>query len=167
MPQEVSPPVTANSDTSEARAEPPWAPELPWLQPFPDDLLEPAAPGATRPDALAVSRETIELAFLLALQHLPPKQRAILILREFLGWSAQETAGMLDASVQSVNAALQRARSAMRTRGATLQHDLRRATPATDSERVLLQRFMDAWERKDAQALTALLRARVSWRSSL
>src|SRR5918999_6181578 len=68
------------------------SPELPWLQPYPDRLLEPAAPTEAEPDAMVVTRETIELAFLAAIQHLLPRQRAILILRDALGWSAQQTA---------------------------------------------------------------------------
>src|SRR5438105_11411385 len=63
LPQDVATPVTATTDTSQARAEPPWAPEIPWLQPFPDSRLEPAAPTETEPEATAISRETIELAF--------------------------------------------------------------------------------------------------------
>jgi RNA polymerase sigma-70 factor, ECF subfamily len=128
MPQDVAPPVTAATDASEARAEPPWATEIPWLQPYPDDLLEPPAPSDTEPDAIVVSRETIQLAFLAALQHLPPRQRAILILREVLGWSSKETATLLDTSVQSVNAALQRARATMRTRTPVGHHDVAPAT---------------------------------------
>jgi RNA polymerase sigma-70 factor, ECF subfamily len=163
MPQDVAPPVTADTDASEARAEPPWAPEIPWLQPYPDDLLEPAAPSETEPDAVVVSRETIRLAFVLALQHLPPRQRAILILREVLGWSAKETAAMLETSVPSVNGALQRARSTMRTRLPRDQDAQSPATAPTAAERDLLRRFMDAWEQKDAHALTALLRDDARW----
>jgi RNA polymerase sigma-70 factor (ECF subfamily) len=163
MPQDVAPPVTAATDASEARAEPPWAPEVPWLQPYPDDLLEPPAPSDTEPDAVVASRETIQLAFLAALQHLPPRQRAILILREVLGWSSKETATLLDTSVQSVNAALQRARSTLRTRMPVGRHDVAPAIALTAVERTLLQRFMDAWERKDAHSLTALLREDARW----
>jgi RNA polymerase sigma-70 factor (ECF subfamily) len=72
MPPDVVPPVTPATDSSRASATPPWRPELPWLQPYPDDRLEPAAPCETEPDAMAISRETIELTFLVALQHLPP-----------------------------------------------------------------------------------------------
>jgi RNA polymerase sigma-70 factor (ECF subfamily) len=163
MPQDVAPPVTAHTDASEARAEPPWAPEIPWLQPYPDDLLELTAPSETEPDAVVVSRETIQLAFLLALQHLPPRQRAILILREVLGWSAKETAALLETTVQSVNGALQRARATMRTRLPAGQDVQAPATALAATERVLLRRFMDAWEQKDAQALTALLRDDARW----
>jgi RNA polymerase sigma-70 factor (ECF subfamily) len=161
MPQDVAPPVTATTDASEARSEPPWAPELPWVQAFPDDLLEPVAPSEMEPEAIVVSRETIELAFIIALQHLPARQRAILILREVLGWSAKETAALLDTTVKSVNAALQRARSTLRT----LQPGERRAVAATQTERErdLLERFMAAWESKDAHAITALLREDARW----
>jgi RNA polymerase sigma-70 factor, ECF subfamily len=94
LPQDVAPPVTAATDPSEARAQPAWAPEIPWLQPYPDGRLEPAAPAETEPEAMVVSRETIELVFLAALQHLPPRQRAILLLRDVLDWSARETAAL-------------------------------------------------------------------------
>ena len=86
------------------------------------------------------------------LQRLPRRQRAILILRDVLGWSAKETAEMLDTSVKSVNAALQRARSTMQTQR-PLGDDRAHVTPATATERVLLRRYMDAWERKDTHAL--------------
>src|SRR5437764_13093316 len=100
LPQDVVAPVTASTDRSEARDEPPWAHELPWLQPYPDHLL---AAADSEPDAAVVSRETIELAYLAALQHLPARQRAIVILRDALGWSANEVAGMLEQSTASVN----------------------------------------------------------------
>src|SRR5688572_26872110 len=123
MPQDVAPPVKAGFDPADARDTPPWAPEIPWLQPAPDHLFELAASSETAPDALIVSRENIELAFLAALQHLPARQRAILILREVLGWSAKETATLLETTVQSVNAALQRARETMRTRRPAGRHE--------------------------------------------
>src|SRR5947209_16916932 len=82
MPSDVVPPVTVATDPSQARDTPPWRPELPWLQPYPDALLDPAAPSDAEPDVMAISRETIELTFLAALQHLPPKQRAVLLLSD-------------------------------------------------------------------------------------
>ncbi len=88
--------------------------EVTWLQPFPDRLLDQVAPPDDEPDAVVVARETIELAFLVAVQHLPPRQRAVLMLRDVLGWSAGESAGVLEASVASVNSALQRARATLR-----------------------------------------------------
>src|SRR5712691_2487898 len=79
-----------------------------WIQPYPDRLLDEIAATDSGPDALVIARETTELAYLAAIQYLPPKQRAILILRDALGWSAKETASLLDESVPSVNSALHR-----------------------------------------------------------
>ena len=90
------------------------AAEIPWLEPYPDRLLEPPAPGIAEPEAVIVARETIELAFLAAIQHLPPRQRAVLILRDVLGWPASETVALLGVSVASVKSALQRARPTLR-----------------------------------------------------
>jgi RNA polymerase sigma-70 factor (ECF subfamily) len=132
--------------------------DLPWLQPYPDRLLDPAAPGDLEPDAVAVARETIELSFLAAIQFLPPKQRAVLLLRDVLGNSAKETAGLLDLSVASVNSALQRARSTLRARLPARRLDWARATGPTDQERAVLRRFMDAHDRADVAAFAALLR---------
>ncbi len=87
--------------------------EVPWLQPYPDRLLDEVAPTDDQPDAVVVARETIELAFLAAMQVLPPRQRAALILRDVLGWPARETASLLDSSVAAANSALQRARATM------------------------------------------------------
>src|SRR6266536_3302820 len=86
--------------------------EVPWLQPYPDRLLDEVAPGEAEPDAAVVARETIELAFLATLQLLPTQQRAALILRDVVGWSAAETARMLETSVAAANSALLRARIA-------------------------------------------------------
>jgi RNA polymerase sigma-70 factor (ECF subfamily) len=163
MPCDVALPVTADTPMSEARDQPTWAPEIPWLQPYPDHLLEPAAPAQDEPETATVSRETIELVFLAALQHLPPRQRAILILRDVLDWSARETASLLDASVASVNSAHQRARATMRAvqpPGRT--GELLPSTP-TDQERALLQTFMHAWERGDTNSMTALLSDDARW----
>jgi len=128
-----------------------------WLEPFPDRLLDQVASSEAGPDALTVERETIELAYLAAIQYLPSKQRAILILRDALGWSAKETAGLLDETVASVNSALSRARSSMRKRlpGERLEWSTL-ATP-TSAEMSLLARYMDATDRADVAALTAML----------
>ncbi len=129
--------------------------EVPWLQPYPDQLLDEVAPSAEQPDAVVVERETIELAFLAAMQLLPPRQRAALIARDVLGWPASDTATLLDTSVAAANSALQRAR-------ATLQENLpaRRAEWSADDpsalERELLDRFIDAHERNDAAAAVAI-----------
>jgi RNA polymerase sigma-70 factor, ECF subfamily len=120
--------------------------DLPWLQPFPDRLL---APPEDEPGAAVVARETIELAFLAAIQHLPPRQRAVLILRDVLDWSAKETAALLDVSVAAVNSALQRARA--RAIPAP-------ARPPAEGERELLRRYIAAHEHRDVAALAELLR---------
>jgi RNA polymerase sigma-70 factor (ECF subfamily) len=132
--------------------------DLPWLQPYPDHLLDQIAPSESQPDAVVVARETIELAYLAAIQYLPPRQRAILLLRDALGWSAKETAGLLEMSVASVNSALQRARSTMRARLPARRLDWAQATGPTEEERSVLERFMDAHDRADVAAFTALLR---------
>jgi RNA polymerase sigma-70 factor, ECF subfamily len=88
--------------------------EIPWLQPYPDQLLEGIASSEDEPDAVLVAKETIELAFIAAIQLLPPRQRVALIARDVLGWSAAETAALLEVSVAAANSALQRARATMR-----------------------------------------------------
>ena len=88
--------------------------EVPWLQPYPDELLEGIAEPEAEPDAQVVAKETIELAFMVAIQHLPPKTRAVLILRDVLDWPAKDTAALLETSVAAVNSALQRARAGLK-----------------------------------------------------
>ena len=88
--------------------------EVPWLQPYPDRLLDEVAPSDAEPDAVVVARETIELTFLAVIQLLPPQQRAVLILRDVLDWSAAEAAALLDTTVAAANSALQRARATLR-----------------------------------------------------
>jgi RNA polymerase sigma-70 factor (ECF subfamily) len=129
--------------------------EVPWLQPYPDRLLDEVAPSDEEPDAVAVARETIELAFVAAMQVLPPRQRAAFVARDVLGWPAAETASLLETSVAAANSALQRAR-------ATMQEHLpaRRADwsgrDLSDEERDLLARFIDAHQRCDAVAAVAV-----------
>ena len=89
--------------------------EVPWLQPYPDRLLDELAAPGDEPDVVVVDRETIELAFLAALQLLPPRQRAAWLLRDLLGWTANETAELLETSVAAANSALQRARATMQS----------------------------------------------------
>jgi RNA polymerase sigma-70 factor (ECF subfamily) len=110
---------------------------------------------------LVIARETIELAYLAAIQYLPPRQRAVLILRDALGWSAKETANLLDDSVASVNSALFRARSLMRTRLSKRRLEWSRTAAPTTDERKLLERYMDATDRADPAALAVLLRDEV------
>jgi len=125
--------------------------EVSWLQPIPDGMLAEAAD----PGDLVAERETIRLAFVAALQHLPPKQRATLILFEVLRWSAQEIAELLDTSVASVNSALQRARATLQQRGVS-EDDT--APVLDDANREMLQRYVAAFQAYDVDALTALLR---------
>ena len=132
--------------------------DLPWLQPVPDGMLEPAAPAEAEPDEVTVTRETIELVFLAAIQFLPPRQRAVLLLRDVLGWSANDTAGLLEVSTASVNSALQRARSTMRERLPDRRIEWRNATTVNEEERSVLERFIDAHDRADVAAFAALLR---------
>jgi RNA polymerase sigma-70 factor (ECF subfamily) len=146
VPQDVAPPVTSATPASEARSRPPWAPELPWLQPYPDALL----------DDVLVTRESIGLAFLAALQRLPPRQRAVLLLRDVLGASAGETATTLGISVAAANSALQRARSTLRGRAVAV-------SAPTGTQQAALDRFVDAWERGDSAALIRLLRRDARW----
>jgi RNA polymerase sigma-70 factor (ECF subfamily) len=135
--------------------------EIPWLQPYPDVLLDRAAPRREEPDALVVARETIELAYLAAIQLLPPNQRAVLILRDVLGWSAAETAAALDTSVASVTSALQRARATLKENRPEESGESPVWTPPTEpsaEERALLRRYMEAHARADAPALVAMMR---------
>lgn len=131
--------------------------DIGWLQPIPDAALEPAGPVAAQPEAVVVTRETIELAFLAAIQHLPPRQRAVLILRDVLGWPAKQTAALLDGSVASVNSALQRARATLREHLPERRLDWAAATEPNQHERAVLRRYLAAMERADLAAVAALL----------
>ncbi len=135
-------PVEANLNT---------LPEVTWMEPIPDGL----AIADNDPAEQAMARETIRLAFVAALQNLPPRQRAVLILCEVLRWKASEVAELLDTSVASVNSALQRARATLEDRGVSSTD----VTPAIDTEqRELLARYVDAFERYDIDALTSLIK---------
>jgi RNA polymerase sigma-70 factor (ECF subfamily) len=122
-----------------------------WIEPIPETLIAPERDPAD----LAVEKESIRLAFVAALQQLPARQRAVLILREVLRWEASEVAELLDTSVASVNSALQRAR-------ATLAESNRTTTdappPLSDADRAMLERYVAAFERYDINALTSLIR---------
>ncbi len=125
----------------------------PVVEPYPDERLDEAEGPLADPAARYAAREGMELAFLTAIQWLPGRQRAVLILRDVLGWSAAEVAGLLDTSPAAANSALQRAR-------ATIEGELgvRPVAPARAGERELLRRYVDAWEQADIAALVALLR---------
>jgi RNA polymerase sigma-70 factor (TIGR02960 family) len=124
--------------------------EVGWLQPYPDRLLDEIA-FDDEPEALAVARETIELAFLAALQVLPPRQRAALLLRDVLGMPASETASLLDTSVAAANSAVQRARATMQAHLPSHRADWAAREPSAN-ERALLEQFIEAHERCDAAA---------------
>jgi RNA polymerase sigma-70 factor (ECF subfamily) len=128
-------------------------PEATWIQPMPDAAVLPGD-GDGDPAEVAVARETIRLALVAALQHLPPRQRAVLILCEVLRWQATEVAELLDSSVASVNSALQRARATLATRDVSPGDVFR---PMDDDQQALLARYVDAFQRYDMEALTALL----------
>jgi RNA polymerase sigma-70 factor (TIGR02960 family) len=123
--------------------------EVGWLQPYPDRLLDELPSAADEPDAVVVARETIELAFLAALQVLPARQRAALLLRDVLGMPAADTASLLGTSVPAANSALQRARATMQEHLPSHRLDWSVREPSAN-ERELLDQFIDAHERCDA-----------------
>ena len=126
-------------------------PEVTWIEPVPDGLVVPAEAD---PAEVAVSRETIRLAFVAALQHLPPRQRAVLILCEVLRWKAAEVAELLETSVASVNSALQRARATLEESNVSAGE----TSPELDeADTELLARYVEAFERYDMDALTSLI----------
>ena len=126
-------------------------PETTWIQPVPDGNV---VPETSDPAELAASRETLRLAFVAALQHLPARQRAVLILREVLRWKASEVAELLETSVASVNSALQRARATLAESEPSPTDTLE---PLDEEQRALLARYVDAFERYDMESLVALL----------
>jgi len=126
-------------------------PEVTWIEPVPDDLV---VSGEGDPAEVALSRETLRLAFVAALQHLPPRQRAVLILCEVLRWKASEVAELLDTSVPSVNSALQRARATLESSNVTAA-TTSASVDAANAE--LLERYVKAFEQYDMEALTSLI----------
>jgi RNA polymerase sigma-70 factor (ECF subfamily) len=129
-----------------------------WLQPYPDRLLDELPAGdADEPESVAVARETIELAYLVAVQHLAPRPRAVLILRDVLGWPAKDVAELLGDSVNSVNSALQRARAGMREHLPAERQDWTGGEEDAGT-RELVRRYVDAGVAKDVDGLAALLR---------
>jgi len=130
---------------------------VPWLQPYPDHLLDELPAADDGPETQLVEKETIELAFIAAIQLLPPRQRAALISRDVLGWSAAESAQLLGVSVASVNSALQRARATMKRHLPRRRLDWEPAETSRQ-ERALLQRYVEAANAGDPAALVELLR---------
>jgi RNA polymerase sigma-70 factor (ECF subfamily) len=133
------------------------AADLPWLQPYPDRLLDAPAPRHAEPEAVVTSKETIELAFLATIQRLPARQRAVLILRDVLEWSAKETAAALEMSPAAVNSALQRAHATLAEHLGTGRGECTSTSSAI--EQALLQQLMTAWEHSDIATLVGLLRS--------
>src|SRR5438477_8433906 len=127
-----------------------------WIEPYPDELLG-LEDGFAAPEASFEQRESVELAFIAALQHLPPNQRAVLLLREVLGFSAKEVADTLDTSVASVNSALQRARGAVEERVPEQSQQATLRTLGDDEVRQLVERYVDAWQRNDVEAFASML----------
>ena len=132
--------------------------DVAWLQPIPDSMLDPAAPSGGDPEAIVLSRETIEISFLTMIQFLTPQQRAALILCDVLDWSAKEAAELLDLSVAAVNSALQRARATLRKQQPSRKPEWPAGVEATEAERELMRKYVDASERADLQAFESLIR---------
>ena len=148
-PMDLAPAKTADSPLGEP------LPEVTWILPVPDDRV---VPEDGDPAEVAASRETIRLAFVAALQHLPPNQRAVLILHEVLRWKASEVAQLLETSVASVNSALQRARATLAAADVEALSE-----PDDEDQRALLERYVDAFERYDMDSLTSLLQQDATW----
>ncbi len=129
--------------------------EVPWLEPYPDALLEGIADATPGPEARYEAKESVALAFVSGLQHLAPRQRAVLVLRDVLGFHADEVGEMLGSTPASVNSALQRARSMLESRVPVSRDRL--AMPLTGAERDLVGRFAEAFERDDVEAMVAML----------
>jgi RNA polymerase sigma-70 factor (ECF subfamily) len=144
LPMDVAPVATSDARPGDRR------PEATWVQPAPDSLILP--PGDD-PAERAVSRESVRLAFIAALQHLAPRQRAVLILRDVLRWRAAEVATLLGTSAGAVNSALRRARAAL----ATVEVEAAPSQPS-GADRELLAAYVDAFHNHDVEALVALLR---------
>ncbi|MEU7868098.1 sigma-70 family RNA polymerase sigma factor [Dactylosporangium sp. NPDC049140] len=144
LPMDLGPPSSPGVDL------PPRA-EVAWLEPLPDRVLD------ADPETRAVARETVELAFLAALQHLPPRQRAVLVARDVLGWSAAETAQLLDVTAPAVNSALQRARATLRERLPERGEDWTPERGPDPDEQEVLRRYVEAFQRADVQGMARLL----------
>jgi RNA polymerase sigma-70 factor (ECF subfamily) len=127
-----------------------------WLEPYPDAEIDDVADTAPGPDARYEMRESIRLAFVAAVQQLPPRQRVVLMLVDVMGWPAQEAASLLESSLASVNSALQRARERMRSQYGSME---RQTGVADQAQRELIDRYVRAWEDADLDGFVALLRS--------
>jgi RNA polymerase sigma-70 factor, ECF subfamily len=151
-PQRRARPMDLGPASTAAAVIPDALPETCWILPVPDSTV---GPVGTDPGEVAAYRDSIRLAFVAALQHLPPRQRAILILREVLRWQATEVAELLDTTAVSVNSALQRARATLSAAGVSIDEGDHDALDAGQQE--LLARYVDAFERYDISAFVSLL----------
>ena len=135
-----------------------------WLGPIPNSVLEPTTPPAQTPEAMTLTRETIEIAFLTAIQLLTPQQRAALILCDVLDWSAKDAADLLDLGVAAVNSALQRARARLRERLPSRKPAWPANVDASAAERDLLKKYVEASESADFRAFESIIRADATFR---
>ena len=160
-PQRRALPSGLGRDASDPTAELVQRPEVPWLEPIPDRLIAGEADaGPGDPARVVADRETVRLAFVAALQHLPPRQRAVLLLRDVLAWRAAEVADAVGVSTAAVNSLHQRARATL----AAVQPDVdARPAPLTGEQRDLLDRYVSAFERYDVAALVDLFTADAVW----
>jgi RNA polymerase sigma-70 factor (ECF subfamily) len=149
LPSDLTGPSEAAGKLSSGRR-----PEITWLQPFPDAMLGTGPGGEADPAAIVAARDSIRLAFVAALQHLPAKQRAVLILRDVLAWRAAEVADLLEITTAAVNSALQRARAQMEQAAPAAD---RAAEPADPGQRELVDRYVSAFVNADMATLTRLL----------
>jgi RNA polymerase sigma-70 factor (ECF subfamily) len=132
------------------------AADVAWLEPFPDSILEGITDSAPTPEARYVAKEAVQLAFVAAIQELPPRQRAALLLCDVLGWAATEAASLLGGSIASINSALQRARATLARRYPDGQPVA--MSPPSATQQALLARYLEAWERLDLDGFVALLK---------
>ncbi len=151
LPMDLAAPSTADVPLPAAQ------PEVTWIEPVPDARV---VPTHEDPADVAIARESVRLAFVAALQHLPARQRAVLILREVLRWRSDEVAELLETTVPSVNSALQRARATLTARNVDPGDA---GDPQDDDQRALLTMYVDAFERYDMEALTAVLQKDAVW----
>jgi len=130
--------------------------DVPWLEPYPDTNLEGFADAAPNPEARYTARESVQLAFVAAIQQLPPRQRAALMLCDVLGWQSAEAASLLDGSTASINSALQRARETLSNRYSEPRPPLE--SQPTPAQQKLLGRYLQAWEGHDVDGFVAVLK---------
>ena len=152
LPKDYGPPLSPDDSPGQPVGEPIW------LEPYPDRELG-LATGLAGPEAVYEQRESVELAFIAALQHLPATQRGVLMLRDVLGFSTREAAEVLDTSEVAVNSALQRARKSVKERRPDISQQTTLRALGDDRVREIVHRYLDAWERGDVDALARMLAA--------